>query len=60
MIKDQKGQSLVEFALVIPVFLLLILFIVDLGRVAYTYTALHFTVQETVRLEVSEMMIVKW
>ncbi|MFC4409730.1 TadE/TadG family type IV pilus assembly protein [Chungangia koreensis] len=49
MIKDQRGQSLVEFALVIPVFLLLVLFIVDLGRVAYTYTNLHFTVQETVR-----------
>lgn len=49
MIKDQRGQSLVEFALVIPVFLLLVLFIVDLGRMAYTYTNLHFTVQETVR-----------
>lgn len=50
MIKDEKGQSLVEFALVIPIFLLLVLMIVDLGRMAYTYTALHFTVQETVRI----------
>ena len=50
MIKNEKGQSLVEFVLVIPVFLLLVLFIVDLGRVAYAYTNLHFTVQETVRM----------
>lgn len=50
MMKNEKGQSLVEFVLVIPIFLLLVLFIVDLGRVAYTYTNLHFTVQETVRM----------
>ncbi|AYC28636.1 TadE/TadG family type IV pilus assembly protein [Paenisporosarcina cavernae] len=50
MIREEKGQSLVEFALVIPVFLLFILFIVDLGRVAYTYSTLHFTAQETVRI----------
>jgi Flp pilus assembly protein TadG len=50
LIKNEKGQSLVEFVLVIPVFLLLVLFIFDLGRVAYTYTNLHFTVQETVRM----------
>lgn len=50
MIREERGQSLVEFALVIPVFLLFLVFIIDLGRVAYTYSTLHFTSQETVRI----------
>jgi Flp pilus assembly protein TadG len=50
MIREERGQSLVEFALVIPVFLLFLVFIIDLGRVAYTYSTLHFTAQETVRI----------
>ncbi|MCD8508811.1 MAG: pilus assembly protein [Bacillus sp. (in: Bacteria)] len=50
MIRNEKGQSLVEFVLVIPILLLLIVGIVDLGRVTYTYSSLHFTAQETVRL----------
>lgn len=50
MIREEKGQSLVEFALVIPIFLLFLVFIIDLGRVAYTYSTLHFTAQETVRI----------
>jgi Flp pilus assembly protein TadG len=50
MIKNEKGQALVEFVLVVPLLLLLIVGIVDLGRVLYSYSTLHFTAQETVRL----------
>ncbi|WP_078593385.1 TadE/TadG family type IV pilus assembly protein [Evansella clarkii] len=50
MIKNEKGQALAEMALVIPLLLLLLVGIVDLGRVLYTYSSLHFTTQETVRL----------
>ncbi|WP_138419519.1 TadE/TadG family type IV pilus assembly protein [Aquibacillus sediminis] len=50
MIRKQEGQSLVEMALVIPVLLLLIVGIFDLGRTLFTYSALHFTAQETVRV----------
>lgn len=50
MVKNEKGQAIVEFALVIPLLLLLIVGIVDLGRVLYSYSTLHFTAQETVRL----------
>ncbi|AOM83863.1 TadE family protein [Salisediminibacterium beveridgei] len=50
MLKNEKGQSLAEFALVLPLLLLLIVGIVDFGRVLYTYSGLHFTVQETVRV----------
>jgi Flp pilus assembly protein TadG len=50
MIKDEKGQSLVEFALLLPVLLLLIVGIFDFGRVLYSYSHLHMATQETVRL----------
>lgn len=36
-----SGQSLVEFALVLPVFLLLVLMAVDLGRLFYSYVTIH-------------------
>lgn len=50
MLKNEKGQSLAEFALILPLLLLLIVGIVDFGRVLYTYSGLHFTAQETVRV----------
>jgi hypothetical protein len=50
MIKEQKGQSLVEFALVLPLLLLLICGIVDLGRLLFAYSSLNMTTQEAVRL----------
>lgn len=49
MVKDQRGQSLVEFALVLPILLLLIAGIIDFGRVSYTYMNVNLTTQETVR-----------
>ncbi|MFA9556307.1 TadE/TadG family type IV pilus assembly protein [Evansella sp. AB-rgal1] len=50
MIREEKGQSLVEFALVIPILLIVLIGIFDIGRMLYTYTGLHFTTQETVRI----------
>ena len=50
MIRNERGQALVEFVLVIPLLLLLLVGIVDIGRMAYTYSSLHFTAQETVRI----------
>lgn len=50
MIRNEKGQSLVEFVLVAPILLLLIVGLVDIGRAMYTYSDLHFTAQESVRL----------
>ncbi|WP_188207729.1 TadE/TadG family type IV pilus assembly protein [Alkalibacillus aidingensis] len=48
--KDQKGQSLVEFALIIPLLMIMLVGVFDVGRMLYTYTGMHFTAQETVRL----------
>lgn len=50
MIKEQKGQSLVEFALVLPLLLVLVCGIVDLGRLLFAYSSLNMTNQEAVRM----------
>ncbi len=50
MVKNESGQSLVEMALVLPVLLLLLVGIIDFGRVLYSYSHLHLATQEAVRL----------
>src|SRR5690606_35575697 len=49
-IRDQRGQSLVEFALMLPLLILMICGILDSGRLLFAYSSLNMTVQETVRL----------
>lgn len=50
IIKGEKGQSMVEMALLLPILLILLVGIIDLGRVLYTQMHLHLATQETVRL----------
>lgn len=50
MIKNENGQSLVETALILPILLILLVGIVDFGRVLYMFSHLHMATQETVRL----------
>lgn len=50
MRRDERGQSLVETALVLPVLLLLLVGILDFGRIMYSYAHLHMAAQETVRV----------
>ena len=45
----EAGQALVEFAMAITVFLLLIMAVVDLGRLAYQYNGVTETVHELAR-----------
>jgi Flp pilus assembly protein TadG len=49
-ISHQKGQSLVEFALLLPLLLYLICGIIDFGRIMYTQMQLNMVTQEAVRL----------
>ncbi|HZG58584.1 TadE/TadG family type IV pilus assembly protein [Paenibacillus sp.] len=49
-LRDERGQSLTEFALVAPLLLLLVFGILDLGRYFYAHLSLQLTAQETVRL----------
>jgi Flp pilus assembly protein TadG len=50
MIKNEKGQALVEVALILPILLLLLIGMFDFGRTLYSYAHLHMAAQETVRL----------
>lgn len=50
MIKNERGQSLTEFALILPIFLLLVCAIFDFGRILYTYMHLNLITQEATRL----------
>jgi hypothetical protein len=49
MKKDERGQSMVETALVLPILLLVLVGIIDLGRFVYSYAYLQMAAQETVR-----------
>jgi Flp pilus assembly protein TadG len=47
--RAKQGQSLVEFALVLPILLLILLGVVDLGRVYYAYVTLTNASREGAR-----------
>ena len=40
------GQALVEFALLVPIFLLLLVIAIDFGRIFYTYVQIHNAARE--------------
>ena len=44
-----KGQTLVEFALILPIFLFLLVVIFDFGRAVYYYNAIHNAAREGAR-----------
>ena len=50
VLKNEKGQSLVEMALLLPILLILLVGVVDFGRVLYTNMHMQLATQETVRL----------
>ncbi|WP_067728953.1 TadE/TadG family type IV pilus assembly protein [Oceanobacillus damuensis] len=50
MIRKQDGQSLVEFALILPILLMLLVLIFDFGRILYTHLHLEMVAQESVRI----------
>lgn len=46
---EHRGQALVEFALIVPLFILVIVGIFEGGRAIYTYNALSNAVREALR-----------
>lgn len=50
--RKDLGQSLVEFALVMPIFMLLVVAVFDLGRGVFSYTAITNAAREGARLAV--------
>jgi Flp pilus assembly protein TadG len=48
-IRLSKGQELLEYALIAPIFLLVLLVILDLGRITYTYSVVQNVAREGAR-----------
>jgi Flp pilus assembly protein TadG len=48
----ERGQSLVEFALVLPVFILVVVGILDLGRAVYAYNTISNASREAARVAI--------
>jgi len=46
---ERRGQTLVEFALILPVFVLILVGIVDLGRAVYAYHTINNAAREGAR-----------
>lgn len=47
-----RGQALVEFALILPIFLLVLFGLFDLGRAVFAYNALQNSAREAVRVAI--------
>jgi Flp pilus assembly protein TadG len=45
----KRGQTMVEFALILPIFILIIVVIFDFGRAVYYYNAIHNAAREGTR-----------
>jgi len=50
--KDPRGQSLVEFALIFPIFILIVVGIFDAGRAIYAFNTIQNASREAVRLAI--------
>lgn len=48
----ERGQTLVEFALILPVFILVLMGIFDLGRAVYAFNTISNASREAVRLAI--------
>jgi len=49
MKRNARGQSLVEFALLLPILMLIVVVLVDLGRAVYYYSVVHNAAREGAR-----------
>lgn len=48
-VRNERGATAVEFALVAPIFLIFVIGIIDLGRLFYIKNVMQFTVEQTSR-----------
>jgi len=51
-VRKGRGQSLVEFALILPIFLLLIMGIIDAGRLVYTFNTVSNAARQGARIAI--------
>ena len=55
--RDRRGQSIVEFALILPVFVLVLVGIFDLGRGIYAFNTISQAAREGARLAIVDQTI---
>lgn len=55
--RHDGGQTLVEFALILPVFILLLVGVFDFGRAIYAYNTLNNAAHEAVRLGIVDQNV---
>ena len=53
----RRGQSLVEFALILPVFVLVLVGLFDLGRAVYAYSTINNAAREAGRLAIVDQTV---
>ena len=53
--RQEKGQSLAEIGLLLPVFLLAVMMVVDIGRAVYYYSVIYNGAREGARYGVIDM-----
>lgn len=54
---EGRGQALVEFALILPILVLVLLGILDLGRAVYAYSTLNNTAREGARVAIVDQTV---
>ena len=55
--RDRRGQSLVEFALILPIFVLMLVGIFDFGRAIYAFNTISQAAREGARLAIVDQTI---
>lgn len=54
---ERRGQALVEFALILPIFILVVMGIFDLGRAVYGFNTVNNAAREGARLAIVDQTI---
>jgi Flp pilus assembly protein TadG len=55
--RDQRGQALVEFALILPLFVLILVGLFDMGRAVYAFNTINQAAREAARLAIVDQTI---
>ena len=55
--RDHRGQSLVEFALIVPIFILLLVGLFDMGRAVFAFNTINQAAREGARLAIVDQTI---
>lgn len=55
--RDARGQALVEFALILPIFVLILVGLFDFGRAIYAYNTINQAAREAARLAIVDQTI---